>query len=88
MDELVLRNYHSVIRRSLDDNALLNAFMLTLASSVSSWRFDRRYLTYQSEVLRAIRERIAAPYGATTESTLGAILLVAGVEVCNPARFS
>lgn len=81
-DELVLRNFRSVLRDGLDDNALLSAVMLTFAFTVTSGGIDRECLGYQSEALSSLRQNINSPERATSESTLGAILLLAGIEVC------
>jgi hypothetical protein len=82
-DELVLQNFRRVLRKELDDQALLSACMLTFAFAVNSGSIDSVYLGYQREALCSIRQRINSPDRATSESTIGAILLLAGVEVCN-----
>jgi hypothetical protein len=82
-DELVLQNVRWVLRNELDDHALLSACMLTFAFAVNSGSIDSVYLGYQREALCSIRQRINSPDRATSESTIGAILLLAGVEVCN-----
>lgn len=61
----------------------MNATMLTLGFAVSG-AIDRECLGYQSQVLASIRVRMASPEAAASESTLGAILLLAGIEVCTP----
>jgi len=79
----VLQNFRSVLRKGLDDHALLSAFMLTFSFAVTASSTDKEYLRYQSEALGSIRRRMNTPDRATSESTLGAILLLAGIEVCN-----
>lgn len=79
-DELVLLNFHSIFQTGLADPALLNATMLTFAFAVSG-TIDREFLRYQSQALTSIRSRMKCPDWATSESTLGAILLMAGVDV-------
>ena len=81
-DELVLQNFRLVLRKELDDHALLSAVMLTLTFAVIAGNIDRECLGYQSEALSSIRQRMGSPDRATSESTLGAILLLAGIEVC------
>lgn len=81
-DELVLQNFRLVLRKGVDDQALLSAVMLTFAFAVTAGSIDRECLEYQSEALSSIRQRMSSPDRATSESTLGAILLLAGVEVC------
>jgi hypothetical protein len=80
-DELVLQNLGSVLRKGLDDHALLNAIMLTFVFTSTASIIDRDYLRYQVEALGSIRQRMSSPDKATTEPTLGAIVLLAGIEV-------
>lgn len=80
-DELVLQNFRSFLREGLDDHALLSAIMLTYAYATTAGSIDRECLRYQGEVLSAIRQRMSSPNTVTNVSTLGAILLLAGIEV-------
>lgn len=80
-DELVLQNFRSVIRKGLDDNALLSAAMLTFLFTATAGMTSRECLEYQNKALSSIRERMSSPDKAATESTIGAILLLAGIEV-------
>jgi len=82
-DELVLLNFRSVFRSNLDDPALLNAVMLTF-SFAATGSFDLESLGYQSHAFNSICARMSSPYEAASESTLAAILLLAGIEVCTP----
>ncbi|KAF2476210.1 putative N-ethylmaleimide reductase [Lindgomyces ingoldianus] len=79
-DELVFQNFRSVLRKGLDDHALLSAFMLTFEFAVTASSIDREYLRYQNEALSSIRQRMNSLDSATSESTMGAILLLAGIE--------
>jgi hypothetical protein len=81
LDELVLQNFRSVFRKGLDDHAFLSAAMLTFAFAGTDGCIDRECLRYQGQALSSIRRRMDSPDMATTESTLGAILLLARVEV-------
>lgn len=65
----------------LVDPALLSALMLSLAFAVVDGRINRECLSYRDQAISHIRERMGSPGEATSESTLGAILLLAGVEV-------
>lgn len=49
---------------------------------------DRECLAYQNQAIACIRERMARMDEATTESTIGSILLLAGVEVRNLIIFA
>jgi len=77
-DELVLQNLRAVLKEGQRDHALLSAVMLTFAFAGS---IDKECLRYQSEALKSVRMRIGEPESATSEGTLGTILLLAGVEV-------
>lgn len=82
LDELVLQNLRSVFRSGLDDRALLSAVMLTFAFTFTASGISRECLSYQGEALSSIRHSVSSPNTANSESTLWAILLLAGVEVC------
>ncbi|KAH8654156.1 hypothetical protein BGZ60DRAFT_161832 [Tricladium varicosporioides] len=79
-DELVLQNIRLVLRKGLDDHALLSAVMLTFSFAATAGSINRECLKYQSEALCSIRQRMSSPDRAASESTLGAILLLAGIE--------
>jgi hypothetical protein len=80
-EELAFQNFHSVFRTGFDDPALLNAVMFSLAFAVTGGSIDQECLRYQSQAISYIRERVGSLGEATSESTIGAILLLAGVEV-------
>ncbi|OQU96931.1 hypothetical protein CLAIMM_02942 isoform 2 [Cladophialophora immunda] len=79
-DEVALQNFRSVFRTGVDDPALLNAVLLTATFAATKNVLDHEYLQYQGETIRAIRERISVSDPTTTVSTMGAILLLAGIE--------
>ncbi|KAH6653251.1 hypothetical protein BKA67DRAFT_593227 [Truncatella angustata] len=79
-EELAFQNFRSVFRTGLVDPALLNAVMLSLAVAVTGGSIDRECLGYQGQAISYIRERMSSLDEATSESTIGAILLLAGVE--------
>ena len=80
-DELAFHSFRSVFETGLDDPALLNAVMLTFAFAVTEGSIDRECLGYQSQAMSYIRQRLSSLDRATSASTIGAILLLAGVEV-------
>lgn len=79
--ELAFQDFHSVFRTGLVDPALLNAVMLSLAFAVNGGNINRECLGFQGQAMRHIRERMSSLDMATSESTIGAILLLAGIEV-------
>lgn len=86
-EELAFQNFRSVFRTGLVDPALLNAVMLSFVFAVTGGRINRECLGYQGQAIGYIRERISSLVDATSESTIGAILLLAGVEVSKPRFF-
>jgi hypothetical protein len=80
-DDVKLQDFRSVFRTGLGDRALLNAVLLTATLATNGNVFNNECLQYQTMTIQTVRERISAPEHAVTISTLGAILLLAGVEV-------
>lgn len=75
------QNFKSVFRSGLVDPALLNAFMLSLAFTANGGVINKECLVYRGQAIQHIRERISMPDKVVSESTIGAILLLVGVEV-------
>lgn len=68
----------------------MNAVMLTFALAVTGGNMDNECVGYQNQALAAVRGRMSSPETALSLPTLGAILLLAGVEVRElkrPKRF-
>lgn len=80
-DELVLQNFRPILRTGPDDDLLLSAIMLTFSFASTAGNFNMECLQYQKAALSSVRQRISSPNKATMESTMGSILLLAGVEV-------
>ncbi|KAF5633829.1 nucleoside diphosphate sugar epimerase [Fusarium tjaetaba] len=74
------QNFQSVFRSGLVDPALLNAVMLSLAFTANGGIINKECLEYQGQAIHHIRERIIMPDKVVSESTIGAILLLVGVE--------
>lgn len=55
--------------------------MLSFTFAVTGGVVDRECLRYQTEAVKSLRENISSSDDTTAISTLGAILLLAGVEV-------
>jgi hypothetical protein len=78
---VVYYSFRDVFDSGLDDPALLNAVMLTFAFAAAEGTIDQESLGYQSQAIGYIRERMSCTNKATSATTMGAILLLAGVEV-------
>lgn len=70
-----------MFRSGLVDPALLNAVMLSLAFTANGGVMNKECLIYRGQAIQHIREKISTPDKAVSESTIGAILLLVGVEV-------
>ncbi|KAI0203295.1 hypothetical protein F4808DRAFT_39600 [Astrocystis sublimbata] len=82
LEEHAFHNFSSVFRTTLADPALLNAVMLSFAFAVAGCNINRECLGYQGQAIAYVRERMDCRREATSEATIGAILLLAGVEAC------
>lgn len=80
-DELVLRNFDALLHRGQNDAAISDALMLTYAFAKRTRDTDEEYLLYQNATLKAVRKSVGSPDVVTSESTMGAIVLLAGIEV-------
>ena len=78
---VVFQDFDSVFRTDRDDPALVNAVRLTFAFAMTGGNIDRECLEYQTHAMSILRDRVERPDNALTLPTLGAILLLAGVEV-------
>jgi len=85
-DSVVFQTFHSVFRAGLEDAALLNAVMLTFAfAALGGANLDQESLGYQSKAISSLRGKISSVQDVSALEvmpTIGAILLLAGVEVC------
>lgn len=79
-DPVLFQDFGSVFRTDIDDPALLNAVKLTFALAVTGGNMDSECIGYQTQALAGVRERMSSPDTALSLPTLGAILLLAGVE--------
>ena len=84
-EDMTFHNFHSVFRTGMVDPAVLNAVMLTFTFAVTDCIITRECLRYQGQALSHIRQKMTSLDQATSESTIGAILLLAGVEVFQAA---
>lgn len=82
-EELAFQSFRSVFRTGLVDPAVLNAVMLSLAFAVNGESLNGECLGYRGQAIRHIRQKMNSMGEATSESTIGAILLLAGIEVCH-----
>lgn len=71
-DELVLQNFQPVLRKGLNDRALLSAVMSTHIAmhSHSAGSVNREYFMYQNKAFSYLRENLSSLDEAIIESTL------------------
>lgn len=86
-DDVVLETFQSVFRTDVDDPALSNAVMLTYAFDVTGGSINQECLGYLNKATKSISERMGSPNTAASVTVIGAILLLAGVEVCKRFLF-
>ncbi|EHK50808.1 hypothetical protein TRIATDRAFT_288672 [Trichoderma atroviride IMI 206040] len=79
-EDLAFQNFHTVFRTGLTDPALANAVMLSLLFAVTEGNLDTECLKYKVCAIAYIRDKVAYAKEAASESTIGAILLLVGVE--------
>ncbi|KAJ4153685.1 hypothetical protein LMH87_010163 [Akanthomyces muscarius] len=77
---LAFQSFQAVFREGLVDPTLVNAVMLALVSAVTGSKMDKERLGYQQHAIVGIRKRMDRVEEATSETTIGAILLLAGIE--------
>ncbi|KAK5627014.1 hypothetical protein RRF57_002729 [Xylaria bambusicola] len=77
---VTIESFRTIFRTGLVDPALLTAVMQSLAFAKAGDGTDREWRGYQGQAFSYLRERIGTPDMATSEPTIGAILLLAGVE--------
>ncbi|KAI1359247.1 hypothetical protein F5Y08DRAFT_85600 [Xylaria arbuscula] len=77
---ITLESFRTIFRTGLIDPALLSAVMLSLAYAAAGDRTEQEWRGYRGQAFNYVRERIGTTSTATSESTIGAILLLAGVE--------
>lgn len=80
-EDLAFQNFYTVFRTGLTDPALANAVMLSLLFAVTEGNLDIECLKYKVCAIGYIRDKVAYAKEAASESTIGAILLLVGVEV-------
>ncbi|KAL6918674.1 hypothetical protein FSST1_002700 [Fusarium sambucinum] len=76
---LDFQNFQSVFRAGLVDPALSNAVMLSLAFAANGGVTNKECLIYRGQAIHHIRETMTFNH-TVSESTIGAILLLVGVE--------
>ncbi|KAI1271670.1 hypothetical protein F5Y07DRAFT_382310 [Xylaria sp. FL0933] len=79
-EQLSFQSFRTVFRTGLVDPALLSAVMYSLAFAVAGGDSNRECLGYQGRTFGYVRERMSSPSAAASESTIGAILLLTGVQ--------
>ncbi|KAI1420459.1 hypothetical protein F5Y12DRAFT_772925 [Xylaria sp. FL1777] len=79
-EQLTFQSFRTVFRTGLVDPALLSAVMHSLSFAAAGGDINWECLRYQGRTFNYVRQNMSSPSAATSESTIGAILLLAGVE--------
>lgn len=80
-DDVEFQAFESVFLAGVDDPALFNAVMLTFALGVTDGNINQECLMYSNRSTKSVRERMDRPENGASVAVIGAILLLAGVEV-------
>lgn len=81
-DSPPFQSFKSVFQTGLEDPALLSALMLTLRFAVNGENLDTECLMHKTLAITWINKRLDKTREALTNTTVGAILLLIGIEVC------
>lgn len=85
-DDIAFQNFRSVFRCGLEDPALLNGIMLSLAFAASGGEMTKECLEYATRAIGFVGKTIGNAELATADATVGAILLLAGIDVSDTHR--
>lgn len=80
-DALDYQGLYNIFHSGLEDPALTAALCLTLALSANGGVMDGECSAYRLKCIRHINEKLSDPAQAASTTTVGAILLLVGVEV-------
>ena len=75
------QSLRTVFGSSITDPALLNALLMTLNFAIDRDPANMKYLTYRGNALWHINERLQETSRSVSSATIGAILMLIGVEV-------
>jgi hypothetical protein len=75
------QSFPIIYRRGFSDPGLLNAIMLALSFAANDCQIDRESLAYKTNAISYINQQIGGALDGCVASTIGAILLIVGVEV-------
>ncbi|KAI0128008.1 hypothetical protein BJ170DRAFT_628064 [Xylariales sp. AK1849] len=77
---LPFQNFYTIFRSGLDESSLSNALLMALAFAANGWTMNVECLAHKNRSIQAVNEKMATIREATKPSTIGAILLLVGIE--------
>ena len=87
-DAVDYQGLDSVFRLGLHDAAVDSALCLTLAFAANGGTLDKECTAYRLKAIQCINERLSDHAKAASNTTMGAVLLLVGVEVRTAIRRS
>ena len=82
------QKFHTIFQSGFSDPALSNAVMLALSVAASEYNVTQECLSYKSRAISYINQKIQYTQNYSISATIGAILLLIGVEVSVMLQFS
>ena len=79
-DRFPLQNFRVVFRAGFQDPALASSLLLSLLLARKDGRVDAEFLACKSQTIHYINHNLAGPLESSANATIGAILLLIGVE--------
>jgi hypothetical protein len=74
------QSFRAVFRAGFEDPALISSLLLSLLLARKDGRVDAEFLACKSQTIRYINNNLASPLDSSVNATIGAILLLIGVE--------
>jgi hypothetical protein len=79
-DRFPFQTFRAVFRSGFEDPALASSLLLSLLLARKDGRVDAEFLACKTQTIRYINNNLAGPLESSANATIGAILLLIGVE--------
>ena len=81
LDDIGSHSLPAVFGLGLGDPAFFHAFMLSITFVLNGGALTTECLIYKAEAMRSLNEKMQSPQTAMEETSIGAIMLLTGIEV-------
>lgn len=75
------QRFDTIFQSGFSDPALSNAVMLALSFAANEYQVTQECLAYKDNTIRHINQKIGGSLDSSVSKTMGAILLLVGIEV-------